>query len=397
MRIAYLVIGAAGHLLPPIPLIRSLQRLGHQVTLFAPEWCRTVLSDSEFQGYESRIFAKPIKPRLEDQQTATWPHAWPRVMAEEIAVALPSLCQMLRHRRCEFVISDAFTYAGILAAESLGLPCAIASVSYLAGAPLERYGEQFGGPQFVREAFYPDGSGFAEVMKPVWRKYHLPPRSFYELRNLRTPATICLLPKQFHPAAEEYGASALFVDPEIGSRQSFPEFESSGGECDVYLNLGTLFPVDRTVVATCFAVFRELDIRVIFSCACHEEIRKEFEIPPNVELLPHVNQPAVLRQTKVFISHAGTGGVLESIYTHTPLISLPTCHEHMITAWRAEELRCGLAILRENLTPDRLRRSLEQILNDATFRTKCMLLTKHMRESSDSLEHACANVLKLTL
>jgi MGT family glycosyltransferase len=60
-------------------------------------------------------------------------------------------------------------------------------------------------------------------------------------------------------------------------------------------------------------------------------------IPPNVEVHAHVPQLAVLRRARVFVTPAGMGSTMESLYFGVPMVAVPQMAEQRVNADRVAE------------------------------------------------------------
>jgi UDP:flavonoid glycosyltransferase YjiC (YdhE family) len=60
-------------------------------------------------------------------------------------------------------------------------------------------------------------------------------------------------------------------------------------------------------------------------------------IPPNVEVHAHVPQLAVLRRARVFVTPAGMGSTMESLYFGVPMVAVP----QMAEQWQRRPHRRG--------------------------------------------------------
>lgn len=93
-------------------------------------------------------------------------------------------------------------------------------------------------------------------------------------------------------------------------------------------------------------------------------------IPPNVEVRPHVPQLAVLRHARAFVTHAGMGSTMESLYYEVPMVALPQMAEQRANADRVAELNLGATLSPERLTPEALWNEVDRVAADPTIRER---------------------------
>ena len=66
--------------------------------------------------------------------------------------------------------------------------------------------------------------------------------------------------------------------------------------------------------------------------------------------------------------------VNESLYYGVPLLVVPQMSEQAIVGRRVEELGAGLYLAKEDVTAEKLRRSVQQLFADARFRRQAALV-----------------------
>lgn len=104
-------------------------------------------------------------------------------------------------------------------------------------------------------------------------------------------------------------------------------------------------------------------------------------LPSQVLLRPYVPQLAVLRRAALFITHAGTNGVYESLLAGVPMLMLPQGGDQPLIAEQIEQARLGRWLPESELTPDRLHAEIDGLLSDPDLRSR-------VREAGDVLRLA---------
>ena len=90
----------------------------------------------------------------------------------------------------------------------------------------------------------------------------------------------------------------------------------------------------------------------------------------------------VLEKASWFITHAGTGSVMESIWFGVPMIGIPQMPEQMMTARRLEELDLGKAFPDKNqVTSQSLREAIEEVIGNNSYRDQVAEFQKDMKSS----------------
>ncbi len=66
--------------------------------------------------------------------------------------------------------------------------------------------------------------------------------------------------------------------------------------------------------------------------------------------------------------------VSESLYYGVPVVVVPQMSEQAIVGRRVEELGAGLYLAKEDVTPDNLRRSVQELLTQDRFRRQAAII-----------------------
>jgi MGT family glycosyltransferase len=113
-------------------------------------------------------------------------------------------------------------------------------------------------------------------------------------------------------------------------------------------------------------------------------------IAPNVRVRPFFPQLQVLRQTAVFITHAGMNSTMEALYFAVPMVAVPQQPEQAATARRLEELGLGRHIAAEDLGPDALRAAVTALHTDARVRRNVAAMSEVVRNAGGAVAAADA-------
>ena len=81
-----------------------------------------------------------------------------------------------------------------------------------------------------------------------------------------------------------------------------------------------------------------------------------------------VPQLEVLQRASAFVTHSGMNSVSESLRMSVPMVTVPQMGEQEIVSRRVEQLRAGLYLAKDEVSPDRLRLSVRRLLKEERFR-----------------------------
>jgi MGT family glycosyltransferase len=150
----------------------------------------------------------------------------------------------------------------------------------------------------------------------------------------------------------------------------------------VFSSLGTTFNNWPEFYVTLFDAVKDLHVNVVTAIGTQIKLESLGSIPKNVTVEPFLPQLDVLKKAGLFITHGGTGSVMESIWFGVPMIGVPQMPEQMMTARRLEELGLGKAFPEKNqVTSKSLRAAIEEVLENESYRNRLTHFQKDMKSS----------------
>jgi MGT family glycosyltransferase len=184
----------------------------------------------------------------------------------------------------------------------------------------------------------------------------------------------------------------VFAGAQIGKRIDSGKWRRPANDNPiVYASLGTLFNDRPDFFTALFDAVRGLAVNLIASIGRKIDPESLGTIPDNVTLGAFQPQLDILEEASLFITHAGTGSVMEAIWFGVPMLCVPQMDEQAMTAKRVEELQLGRAIPPgSELTAELLRGSIETLLSSGAERME--EFHQDMRQNSGK-EKAAAAIL----
>ncbi len=331
-RFLFVVIPAAGHVHPTIPLAQELVRRGHTVGYCTgPTFASTVEPEVDaFFPVGPPVGSTEIRrqwPELGTRRGLARTHYLIReimfpaaeVMARETLAVLPRFAP-------DVLISDISTYAGPLVAELSQLPWATVSVvpGLLPTRDLPPYGTglPYPPPFPLRLA--------APVMRAVGRAifrrhdrqfnaiydtFGLPPRHDAFLTATTSPYLyLGLVPPEFEYPRRDWPPQAHLIGPSVWDRPrdyTPPRWlaELPGDRPLVYATIGTAQSVFRAdFFAKLVEAFRGMDVTAVVTTGSeHEDLPHP---PPNVHLATYIPNSLLLPKATVALNHGGLSSTL---------------------------------------------------------------------------------------
>ncbi|MDO4483485.1 MAG: glycosyltransferase [Clostridia bacterium] len=183
--------------------------------------------------------------------------------------------------------------------------------------------------------------------------------------------------RDYQPYGESFSGHYAFVGPAVMT-DLVPEKQKDRPL--VYISLGTIINDRPDFYRTCIDALSGLPVDILIACGRYMDPASLSPLPENVQVLPYVNQLEVLSRADVFISHCGMNSASESLYMATPMVLYPQTGEQFAVARRVQEL--GAGVMLKDDTADGIRKAVEALLNDASYRTAAEGRSRDFRQAS---------------
>ena len=377
MHIAYISMGAMGHVLAALPFCGELKKMGHRVSFFTAEFLREQVEafGVDFYPVESPLNkgGKGDKNALENLLAEL-----PMRFLNEGACGVKDIIKVLENDKPDLIVNDKMAVAGRLAASYLNVPIILFFTSFAAN---ETFNETLQWPEGIEETpARKEALKFAEDLQKQYGGKVLTP---YEIFASYTDFNIVTVDKRFQPCAETFPDDRFFfAGPQIAQRAGEEKWEGpNNGKKTVYASLGTVFNNQPWFWPILFDAVKDLDINLICSIGNMLKPADLGEIPANVSLHAFLPQLKVLQNIDAFVSHAGIGSIMEATWFGVPTLDIPQMGDQFDTANKVAELGIGTGIFgRENITSENLRAGILDILENPKYRENLAVIQKDMHE-----------------
>jgi MGT family glycosyltransferase len=179
------------------------------------------------------------------------------------------------------------------------------------------------------------------------------------------------VPREFQIHGDSFGREFSFVGPCTGDRGFLPGWakpdpEEPGTELPVVLvSLGTVFNQEFTsFFKDAIAAFSGLAAHIVMTVGDGVDIARLGPVPPNIEVHSWLSHVSVLDQASAYVSHGGMTSLMECFAAGKPAIVAPMSPIDQPTAWQVRDLNLGRAIRPADVTAERLRHALADLLAD---------------------------------
>lgn len=391
----FLSLPLAGHINPSLRLVQELVTRGEEVVYYASDAfaARIEQTGARYRPYRNAFLADLV--RLPEQL-----HELSWLLMRTTAELLQDHLDELRAERPDYLITDSVAPWGQWIAEILGVPV-VTSVSTFA---FNRHVLAFATRRGIRprsaKLFLSKLRHIAKALglgRELRRRYHVRGPGFKGLVMAHSDLNIVYTSRHFQPCAETFDDRFQFVGPSLMDRRDTAAFpwELVPHSVLIYISLGTLFNTDAAFYRTCFEAFQGEDLQVILSIGSNTPPESLGASPANFIVLPHVPQLDVLQRAAAFVTHGGMNSVTESLYHGVPMLVVPQMSEQAMVGRRVEDLGAGLYLDKEQVTPQKLRDLVQQLLRSPQFRQKAAIVRESF-QAAGGVAHAAESILSFT-
>ena len=379
MHIAFVSLGAFGHVNPTLQLASELVARGERVTYFCPEDFRKVIepTGATFVAVPSWMADNdPQKQEKKDDGADDNVAAVvPFLFLNEAGAYIDTVLDTLRNDVPDAIVHDFAGIAGTIAADALHVPNVMLYTSYPSN---EHYSVAEGFSSVPAD--HPLRLAADGIAEGFVAKYGCRKMTVKEIFDGRGDLNLVMMQKRLVPFAETYDDSFVFTGVQMGKRSTFGSWAApDNGRPLVYSSLGTAFNNWPEYYPILFDAVRDLDVNVFAATGMIDPASLE-NVPANVELGQMVPQLDIRSQASVFITHSGMGGTGEAIYYGVPMVCIPQMEEQAITARQVEEKGLGLAFLdKDAITSETLHDAIVRLLKEPSFRDTAADFSEDMK------------------
>lgn len=379
MHIAFVSLGAFGHINPTLALVTELVKQGVRVTYFTTEAFRNIIepTGAKFVAVPSWMAENDKhndgEKKEDDGGVAA---AVPFLFLNEAGAYIDTILDILHDDKPDAIVHDFAGIAGTIAADNLNVPNVMLYTSYPSN---DSYSVAAGfescpADHPLRKAAAGIAAGYAE-------KYGCRVMTVKEIFDGHGDFNLVMMQKKLVPNYESFDDSFVFTGVQIGKRTAFGSWKApDNGKPLLYSSLGTAFNNWPEYYPILFDAVRDLDINVFAALGFIDPASLK-DIPANVEVGQMVPQLDILSQASVFITHAGMGGTGEAIYYGVPMIAIPPqMEEQAITARQIEKLGLGVAFLDKSaITSEALKTAIQKLLTEPSYKAAAEQFSADMK------------------
>lgn len=364
-RYVFFNIPGYGHVNPTLAVVQELVRRGHRVSYYLTEEFRAEIeaTGATFQPYElkrtnSIVDAAKASPRLgllfllEDKDTVP-----------------PQIIERVRDEQPDVIVYDFMCLWARAVIDELHVPAAITKPTYASNEHFNLMAQMRAGMQNM--------SGDNEMKQRISEMFAArdgsakhPMQALVDAFSRVEELNIIFVTKEFQPQAETFDQRFLFVGPSILPRHDstdFPFERLDSQRALIYISLGSIFNNQPEFYKQCFEAFSTWPEQIVMSTGKRTETSTFGPIPDNFLLAPYVPQLEILPRARLFVTHAGTNSIMESMYFGVPMVLIPQQPEQHMHAQRVAELGLGVLLEKEQVNVETLRATVERVSRDDSY------------------------------
>jgi len=388
------------HLIPMSTIGRALQRKGHKVTLFGISDMRSYAENAslDFEVVGVNEFPKGVlsqyleKVRHADLHTLATVIKWGKKMSK---IYCHEISEAIARLHVDALLVDQVQFEGLTISEIAGIPF----ITICNAIDLE--GDSSGDmpPPFLPWSF---ANGnllkqirnrlgykiFDLVARPAVktideyrRSQGLPPFLRWD-RSVSTIAVICNMTPGFNYNRRERKRPFYYTGPFLDEHRapvSFP-YDRLNGKPIVYASMGTIVTGKEKVYRHVAEACMKLPLQLVMSMGKWHSQDRVPEFPGDPIVVPFVPQLEILRRATVVITHAGANTVMEALAHGCPLLAIPITTDQPAIANRLAWTGAGKCIPLREISPSRIRSTIEEILNNHSYRERARVIQREIQE-----------------
>jgi MGT family glycosyltransferase len=315
-HIAFVVLPAAGHVNPTLPLVAELVRRGHRVTYSAGSDHAEAVTAAGATALSTRAGSVRPSGSLNEMMLAG---------VETCRTVVPALEKVFRADPPDLLCYDVLTPYAPLLAHRLGVPTVVTVPTHASNDSFDLM------KLLIPEDF--DPSEYVAARAKLAADLGVPV-------DPPTPARqIVFLPRRFQIAGDTFDDSYAFVGPTLADQHE--DWRPPAGRRVLFVSLGTVVNDRPDFFGAVTRAFAGTDWHVAMALGDRVDPARLGPIPVNFEVRPFFPQQNVLKYAAAFLTHAGMNSVMEALARQVPLIGYPQTPEQAANARRVEELGLG--------------------------------------------------------
>jgi MGT family glycosyltransferase len=387
-HIAVTNLPAAGHILPTLGVVEELVARGHRVSYVGTDRHAEAIKAA---GAEHVPYQSPMRGQHPPTEiTADIVAQVPLAFLNECRASTAALEERFGNERPDLLMYDVSVATGPrLLGRQWNVP-GVVTFPTLAGNEHFRLDLALMG-DLVLDPTHPALAEYGRTFAEFADSHGMPGATQPALEKAVREHTLVFLPREFQPAGETFGTEYTFTGPCLTERSYQGSWTPPDNRKILLVSLGTGFNLQPEFFRQCVKAAAELvDWHVVIAIGDRVDRAELGPLPANVEVHARVPQLDMLAHATAFVSHAGMGSTMESLFFGVPLVLVPQMSEQELNADRVAELGAGVRLDRAAVTAEQLRDSVLRVATDHQILARTKELRRFVRAAGGSVAAADA-------
>ncbi|MFC7341430.1 macrolide family glycosyltransferase [Saccharopolyspora griseoalba] len=368
-HIAFFSIPAHGHVNPGLGLVAELAARGHRVSYatthdFAPQVT---------EAGATPVVYRSLLPGSAGISRDEWPEdeaEAQQLFLDETKAVLPQVEEAFAADRPDLIIYDIAGFPALVLSEKWVIPRVQLSPTHVYSEGIE---EVMGNGETTPEK---------EAVRARYAEFFAEQGTNLTFRDVGFPVrSIVTIPRTFQYFGDRVDEIFTFVGPMLSERGFQGDWQAPDERPVLVISLGSAYNDRLDFYRRCLLAFGDLDWHVVLATGRAIDPAELGELPANFEVHQWIPQLRVLSQASAFLTHAGTGGVMEGLHHGVPLIAAPQAVDQFANAARIDELALGVQVDAGAVTPEELRTALDRVSTDEKIRRSVREMRREIRRS----------------
>lgn len=363
-----------GHINPTLPLVKELvERQNHVDYYCSQDFQDKVVSiGATFRNYSADVDTFLANYRPTDRHYFYMLMEYILLYAE---VMLPEVLYMIEQNKYDLIISDSLFGGPSFLNNILNIPVVSSHSSFaMSNVPV---------PETMLEpGIHPQLDHCYEILERICNKYTIPVLTLADVFISKAEWNVVYTIPEFNGDMGLESSKYLFTGSAVAKDVEM-ELEGFLNKNDwpvVYISLGSINTDFIEFYKMCIEALKDSDYFVVMSIGKKCNRNQLGEIPPNFYVGEFLPQLAILKQTDVFITHAGFNSVSEALYHGVPLYALPMVNDQYMVAKRIKDMNLGIVGKFKEVTPRDLRDTVENLRTNEQIKENCKRISTQFRE-----------------
>lgn len=389
-HIAFFVIPFTGHINPTLGVAAELAGRGHEVSYPCTRAFEPAIAEAGARPLPYQTTMSPDHAangfRERDDFTMDDFLGMQRDLLREALATLAFFDRAFAAHRPDLVIYDPSCWAGRLLAARWAVPGLQSTTTFAAN---RHWSLASGYARFDRG--HPGLPALIRAIEALLARAApgLSVEDFFE-SGADIPKLV-FLTRAFQFAGETFEDDVHFVGPCLGARRFQGTWSPPvSGRPVLLISLGTIQNREVGFFNECVDAFAGSEWHVVVAAGTGADAVRA--PGPHIEVHRSVPQLDVLAHADVFVNHAGTGSIMESLAFGVPMVVIPQTPEQRAAADRVIELGLGELLPPDEVSSDALRRAVRTVAGDRGIRARIQAMRGEIRAAGGA--RAAAEVVE---